>query len=119
MPPALRLFALLLVAMLAACPGDGAGDGGLSRRMFGTLLTWLAEKKDEVFVVATANDLTILPPELSRKGRFDEVFFVDLPNSDARRAILSIHLDRRRQDPGTFALDRLVEAMDGFTGAEI
>jgi SpoVK/Ycf46/Vps4 family AAA+-type ATPase len=97
----------------------GEADGGVGRRMFGSFLTWLQEKQHEVFVVATANDLSILPPELLRKGRFDEIFFVDLPNADERGAILTIHLKLRKQDPGEFDFHRLVEATEGFSGAEI
>lgn len=95
------------------------GDGGLSRRLFGSFLTWLQEKKSEVFVVGTANDLSALPPELLRKGRFDEIFFVDLPDDDERRAILTIHLQLRKQYPGSVDLARLVDATRGFSGAEI
>ncbi len=103
----------------AMAPGGGEADGGLGRRLFGSFLTWLQEKQQEVFVVATANDLSILPPELLRKGRFDEIFFVDLPNAEEREAIVRIHLKLRRQDPQQFDLQRLVEATEGFSGAEI
>jgi len=98
---------------------SGEADGGLSRRLFGAFLTWLQEKKQEVFVVATANDLSVLPPELLRKGRFDEIFFVDLPDPCERKTIFKIHLGLRRQDPTALDLDRLVKATDGFSGAEI
>lgn len=94
-------------------------DGGLSRRLFGSFLTWLQEKSEDVFVVATANDLSSIPSELLRKGRFDEIFFVDLPDAQERQAILTIHLSRRRQDPTRFDLPALVEATEGFSGAEI
>ncbi|MCG3127800.1 MAG: ATP-dependent zinc metalloprotease FtsH [Phycisphaerae bacterium] len=94
-------------------------DGGLSQRMFGTLLTWMQEHEAEVFLVATANDIEALPPELLRKGRFDEIFFVDLPAPAVRREILAIHLRRRGHDPAAFDLDALVAASDGFSGAEI
>ncbi|HEY9878988.1 MAG TPA: AAA family ATPase [Leptolyngbyaceae cyanobacterium] len=94
-------------------------DGGLSRRLFGYFLTWLQEKAQEIFVVATANDLSQLPPELLRKGRFDEIFFVDLPEAQERRAILNIHLSRHNQVPQGFDLDALIQATDGFSGAEI
>ena len=87
--------------------------------MFGSFLTWLQEKKENVFVVATANDIDRLPPELLRKGRFDEIFFVDLPDADERRQILEIHLRLRRQDPESFQLSPLVEASDGYSGAEL
>jgi len=94
-------------------------DGGLSRRMFGSLLTWMQEHRSRVFLVATANDIEALPPELLRKGRFDEVFFVDLPNAAARRRIFEIHLKRRKQDAAKFDLDSLAGAAEGFSGAEI
>lgn len=94
-------------------------DGGLSRRMFGSLLTWMQEHDDPVFLIATANDIEALPPELLRKGRFDEIFFVDLPNEEARRKILEIHLRRRKRDPAKFDLAKLVAASEGFSGAEI
>jgi SpoVK/Ycf46/Vps4 family AAA+-type ATPase len=94
-------------------------DGGESRRILGTLLTWMAERKSKVFVVATSNDIEALPPELVRKGRLDEIFFVDLPSETARSEILKIHLGRRKQDPAGFDLPALVAACDGFSGAEI
>ena len=94
-------------------------DGGLSRRLFGSFLTWLQEKSEEVFVVATANDISAIPPELLRKGRFDEIFFVDLPDAQERETILQIHMTRHRQDPQRFDMPRLVTASDGFSGAEI
>ena len=97
----------------------GASDGGLSRRMFGMLLTWMQEHKAPVFLVATANDISALPPELMRKGRFDEIFFVDLPCPDARREILAFHLAKRKREPKAFDLNRLVAASEGYTGAEI
>ncbi len=94
-------------------------DGGLSRRMFGTLLTWMQEHTAPVFLVATANDIDALPPELLRKGRFDEIFFVDLPDGAARRKILEVHLKRRKHNPELFDLDALSVASVGFSGAEI
>jgi hypothetical protein len=94
-------------------------DGGLSQRLFGAFLTWLQEKKEGVFVVGAANDLTRLPPELLRKGRFDEIFFVDLPSRDERMNVFTIHLRLRKQDPALFDLQRLASATDGFSGAEI
>jgi SpoVK/Ycf46/Vps4 family AAA+-type ATPase len=105
----------------AIAPGGGGGesDGGLSRRLFGSFLSWLQEKTAPVFVVATANDLSLLPPELLRKGRFDEIFFVDLPQADEREQIFGIHLALRRQDAVPFDLAALVEASEGFSGAEI
>ena len=94
-------------------------DGGPAQRMFGTFLAWLQDKTQSVFVIATANDISKLPPELMRKGRFDEIFFVDLPGEEARRRIFEIHLAKRKRDPGRFDLDLLVEQTAGFSGAEI
>jgi SpoVK/Ycf46/Vps4 family AAA+-type ATPase len=94
-------------------------EGGPSKRILGTLLTWMAERRSRVFMVATANDIEMLPPELLRKGRFDEIFFVDLPDAQAREEILRIHLDKREQDSSTFELERLRDASEGFSGAEI
>ena len=94
-------------------------DGGLSRRLFGSFLTWLQEKSQEVFVVATANDLSQIPPELLRKGRFDEIFFVDLPDAQERATIFGIHLSKHQQDSNRFDLPLLTAASDGFSGAEI
>jgi SpoVK/Ycf46/Vps4 family AAA+-type ATPase len=102
-----------------ASVSDGGNDGGVSHRLFGTFLTWLSDKKETVFVVATANDVSRLPPELVRKGRFDEIFFVDLPGPEARRAVLALHITRRGHDPGALDLDPLVAASDGFSGAEL
>jgi hypothetical protein len=99
--------------------GSAESDGGLSQRLFGSFLTWLQEKKDEVFVVGAANDLMNVPPELLRKGRFDEIFFVDLPTREERTAIFAIHLRLRKQNPGAFDLSTLADATDGFSGAEI
>jgi SpoVK/Ycf46/Vps4 family AAA+-type ATPase len=99
--------------------GSADSDGGLSQRLFGSFLTWLQEKKDEVFVVGAANDLMNVPPELLRKGRFDEIFFVDLPTREERMSIFAIHLRLRKQNPDTFDLGALADATDGFSGAEI
>jgi len=98
---------------------DGGEDGGVSQRVLGTFLSWMQERTGDVFVVATANDVTRLPAEFLRKGRFDEIFFVDLPVEEARRAIFEIHLRKRKQDPAGFDLAALVAATDGFSGAEI
>lgn len=97
----------------------GEGDSGTSRRLLGTFLTWLAEKKTKVFVVATANDIAALPPELIRKGRFDEIFFVDLPNPVARATILAIHAQKRSLALAESHIGQLAEACEGFSGAEI
>lgn len=94
-------------------------NSGTSRRVLGTLLTWLAERSSPVFLVATANRIDRLPPELIRKGRLDEIFFIDLPGLDTRRQVFDIHLRKRQQDPGRFNLDALAGASDGFSGAEI
>lgn len=104
---------------LAGSAGSAGSDGGTSSRVFGTLLTWLSEKKTPVFVIATANDISHLPPELLRKGRLDEIFFVDLPTEEERAAIFRIHLRRRSRDPAQFDLASLARASDGFSGAEI
>ncbi|MHC4616628.1 MAG: AAA family ATPase [Planctomycetota bacterium] len=102
-----------------ASAASRSADGGLSQRMFGTLLTWLQEHEAPVFVVATANDIGALPPELLRKGRFDEIFFVDLPCRDTRKEIFAIHLSKRNRDPEQFDLDELAEASEGYSGSEI
>jgi SpoVK/Ycf46/Vps4 family AAA+-type ATPase len=94
-------------------------DGGISQRLLGTLLTWMADHKARVFVVATANNIHALPAELMRKGRMDEIFFVDLPEMDVRRAILELHLRKRSFDPDTLDLDVLAAITDGFSGAEL
>jgi SpoVK/Ycf46/Vps4 family AAA+-type ATPase len=102
-----------------AFASGGDADGGVSKRVFGTFLSWLQERKGDVFVMATSNDIAALPPEFIRKGRFDEVFFVDLPKVEARKEIFRIHLAKRNQDPAKFELTTLAEASDGFSGAEI
>lgn len=97
----------------------GDNDGGTSKRMLATLLTWMAERASRVFIVATANNIQALPPELVRKGRFDEVFFVDLPDFDTRREILAIHMARRGLKPVLFDIDSLATLSEGFSGAEL
>jgi hypothetical protein len=94
-------------------------DGGVSRRVLGYFLTWMAERKSRVFLVATANAVQELPPELLRKGRFDEIFFVDLPDFAARAEVFRLHLAKRKVDFGEFSLNTLAEASEGFSGAEI
>jgi len=94
-------------------------DGGTTARVFGTFLTWLSEKTAPVFVVATANEVAQLPPELLRKGRFDEIFYVDLPSEQERGDIFTIHLAKRKRRPESFDLPALVAASPGFSGAEI
>ncbi len=102
-----------------ASAASRSSDGGLSQRMFGMLLTWMQEHNAHVFLVATANDIEALPPELLRKGRFDEIFFVDLPSRDVRKEIFAIHLKKRRRNPSQFDLNALADASEGFSGAEI
>jgi len=94
-------------------------DGGVTMRIFGTFLNWLQEKKSPVFVAATSNDISILPPELLRKVRFDEIFFVDLPDVEIRKDIISIHLSRHKQKLAQFDIAVLAAAAEGFSGAEI
>jgi SpoVK/Ycf46/Vps4 family AAA+-type ATPase len=94
-------------------------DGGLSRRILGRLLGWLQDHEAPVFLVATCNQITALPPELIRKGCFDEIFFIDLPTLDERRQIFGVHLGRRHRDPAAYDLVALAEAAHGFSGAEI
>jgi SpoVK/Ycf46/Vps4 family AAA+-type ATPase len=103
----------------AGSTGSADSDGGTSSRIFGSFLTWMQEKSSPVFVMATANRVERLPGEFLRKGRFDEIFFVDLPNSEERKEIFKIHLQKRRSDIGRFDLDQLVNVCDGFSGAEI
>ncbi len=98
---------------------SGGEDGGVSRRVLGYLLTWMAERRSAVFLVATANQVQDLPAELLRKGRFDEIFFVDLPDADTRVEILRVHLARRQLPQDRFQLPALAAACDGFSGAEI
>ena len=95
------------------------GETGTTQRVLGTFLTWMAERQSQVFVVATANNINTLPPELVRKGRFDEIFFVDLPNIEIRNSILAIHLANRNQPLKNFDMDQLTKATEGFSGAEI
>jgi len=103
----------------AGSQGSGSMDGGTTARVFGTFLTWLSEKTAPVFVVATANDISQLPPELLRKGRLDEIFFVDLPAPSERKEIFKIHINKRKRDAEKFDLDSLANASAEFSGAEI
>ena len=102
-----------------ASAGSDTADGGLSQRMFGTLLSWMQDHRHPIFLIATANNLSQLPPELMRKGRFDEIFFIDLPGPAEREMIFTIHFDKRQRDTAKFDLPRLVAATEGFSGAEI
>jgi SpoVK/Ycf46/Vps4 family AAA+-type ATPase len=97
----------------------GSGDAGTSQRVFAHLLTWMQDKTSPCFVVATANNISALPPELLRKGRFDEIFFLDLPNREERREIFAVHLKKRKCIPAEFDLDILAEKSEGYVGAEI
>ena len=103
----------------AGAASGGATDAGTSARVLATFLTWLQEKTKPVFVIATSNKIEELPPELLRKGRFDEIFFVDLPREEERRAILRIHLQKRKRDPERFDLDGLLPFTAGYSGAEL
>jgi ATP-dependent 26S proteasome regulatory subunit len=98
---------------------SGFSDGGTTARVFSSFVTWLQEKTQPVFVVATANDVSQLPPELMRKGRFDDIFFVDLPAEDERDEIFEIHIRKRKRDVANFDLKRLARESEGFSGAEI
>lgn len=102
-----------------ASAASRSSDGGLSQRMFGTLLTWLQEREAPVFVVATANDIEALPPELLRKGRFDEIFFVNLPTAEVRVEIFAIHLKKHNRQSDKFDSEKLAAASEGYSGAEI
>ena len=97
----------------------GGLDSGTSTRVFGTILTWMQEKTASCFVVATANDISALPPELLRKGRFDEIFFLDLPTREERRQIFDVHLRKRKRITHDFDIDRLAQESEGYVGAEI
>lgn len=103
----------------AGSQGSGSTDGGTTARVFGTFLTWLSDKTAPVFVVATANDISQLPPELMRKGRLDEIFFVDLPSEEERESIFQIHLAKRKRDPQNFDLKTLAACSKEYSGAEI
>jgi SpoVK/Ycf46/Vps4 family AAA+-type ATPase len=100
-------------------PDSAASDAGVSSRLLGEFLSWMQDRKAPVFVAATSNNVLVLPPELIRKGRFDEIFFVDLPNAAERRAIFTLHIAKRKRDPKQFDLDQLVPAAEGYSGAEI
>ncbi len=102
-----------------AAMGSSEADAGLSKRIFGRLLGWLQDRKEPVFVVATCNQIAGLPPELMRKGRFDEIFFIDLPSAEARKEIFAVHLKKRKRNPAAFDLAALAQAAEGFSGAEI
>jgi len=99
--------------------GQDSNDAGVSQRLLGTLLTWMAEHQSQVFVVATANNIHALPPELMRKGRLDELFFVDLPGPEVREAIICLHMRKRGLEPERFDVPLLAQVSGGFSGAEL
>ena len=103
----------------AATSAGSDVDAGLSQRILATFLTWLQDRESGVFIAATSNNISALPPELLRKGRFDEIFFVDLPNDEARAALFALHLKKRGRDAGAFDLQKLAASSEGFSGAEI
>ncbi|MCZ2202530.1 AAA family ATPase [Cylindrospermopsis raciborskii] len=113
------LFIDELDKSFAGSTGSSDSDGGTSSRIFGSFLTWMQEKKSPVFVMATANRVERLPGEFLRKGRFDEIFFVDLPTPEERQDIFRIHLTKRREEIARFDLEQLAKMSDGFSGAEI
>ena len=113
------LFIDELDKAFAGGTGSADSDGGTSSRIFGSFLTWMQEKTSPVFVMATANRVERLPGEFLRKGRFDEIFFVDLPTHQERQDIFQIHLSKRRKEISRFDLDQLAKVSDGFSGAEI
>lgn len=104
---------------LSGLQSSGSVDAGVTARVFSSFLSWMQEKTSPVFVVATANDVRSLPPELMRKGRFDEIFFVDLPNARERGEILKIHLDKKGRDQVAFRIGELAAATEGYSGAEL
>ena len=104
---------------LGGMKSGGGGDSGTSTRVLGTVLTWLQEKTKPIFVIATANSVSALPPELLRKGRLDEIFFVDLPDHAERKAIAKIHVERKKRDPAVLDIEAIANICDGFSGAEI
>jgi ATP-dependent 26S proteasome regulatory subunit len=103
----------------ASAGSSGDADAGLSQRLLATLLTWMQDRESGVFLAATSNNITVLPPEMIRKGRFDEIFFVDLPSVEVRVALFELHLKKRGRDATTFDLQKLAASSDGFSGAEI
>jgi SpoVK/Ycf46/Vps4 family AAA+-type ATPase len=113
------LFIDELDKAFAGSAGSADSDGGTSSRIFGSFLTWMQDKKSPVFVMATANRVERLPGEFLRKGRFDEIFFVDLPISEERQDIFNIHLSKRRRDIARFDIEQLAKVSEGFSGAEI
>jgi SpoVK/Ycf46/Vps4 family AAA+-type ATPase len=103
----------------ASAGANTDADGGLSQRLLATFLTWMQDHEGLVFLAATSNNITALPPEMTRKGRFDEIFFVDLPGEDVRAALFTLHLHKRGRDAAAFNVAKLAAASGGFSGAEI
>jgi SpoVK/Ycf46/Vps4 family AAA+-type ATPase len=103
----------------ASAGSSGDADAGLSQRLLATLLTWMQDRESGVFLAATSNNISALPPEMLRKGRFDEIFFVDLPAAATRAELFALHLKKRGRDAAQFDLQNLAAASDGFSGAEI
>jgi ATP-dependent 26S proteasome regulatory subunit len=103
----------------ASAGSSGDADAGLSQRLLATLLTWMQARESGVFLAATSNNITLIPPEMMRKGRFDEIFFVDLPGMEVRAALFELHLKKRGRDASTFDLPQLAVGSEGFSGAEI
>jgi AAA+ superfamily predicted ATPase len=103
----------------ASAGSSGDADAGLSQRLLATLLTWMQDRESGVFLAATSNNISALPPEMLRKGRFDEIFFVDLPNAATRAALFALHLKKRGRDAASFDLEKLAAASEGFSGAEV
>lgn len=110
---------VLWIDELEKALAQGGLDGGTTTRVFGSLLSWMQDKKAPVFIVATANDVSRLPPELLRRGRFDEIFFLDLPNDSEKEEIVKVHLRKRRRNPSDFNVTRIAASCEDFVGAEI
>lgn len=100
-------------------PDSASADAGVSSRLLASFLSWMQDRKASVFVAATSNNVNVLPPELIRKGRFDELFFVDLPSPAERKPIFAIQLSKRKRNPADFGLDQVAAAARGYSGAEI
>ncbi|HEX4784396.1 MAG TPA: AAA family ATPase, partial [Candidatus Sulfotelmatobacter sp.] len=100
-------------------PDSASADAGVSSRLLASFLSWMQDRKAPVFVAASCNNVTVLPPELIRKGRFDELFFVDLPNQAERKQIFAIQLAKRKRNPAEFDLEKVAAAAQGYSGAEI
>jgi SpoVK/Ycf46/Vps4 family AAA+-type ATPase len=121
--------ALSLVETIAPCLlwidemekgfSQGGGDGGTSQRVFASILSWMQEKTQPVFVIGTANNIAYLPPEFLRRGRFDEVFFLDLPTAVERKEIFQVHINKRKRPAQHYDLDALAQIAEGYVGAEI